>query len=629
MHAALARLGVPDGALVVEPGCGTGNFLLAGKRYIGVEQDAISGRIARARHPDQDIRIENFADTKLPELDAVIGNVPFADVRLDYHGQKFALHDFFLAKSVDSLAPGGVLALVTSHYSLDKLNGAIREYLAAKADFLGAIRLPSDAFKREGTAVVTDILFLRKRSPDELPRHADPDWLKAEPTEIEGVTVPINRYFLNHQAQVLGTYTSKDSLYGEGYGVRSNGDLAQQLRDAVARLPQLPTRPTRPRPSPAAVFVPPPPDRHIGEGSFFVHDQRIHQVVDGQSAPVVYGGSELWAHGALVGRRMGALIELRDRARRVLQSQNEGWPEVNRGEARTELNRTYGRFVTAFGPINKTTFSNTTDGAVIRRMPNLVKFREDPDAMLVMSLEEYDEVTGEAKKAPILLKDVVGRTPPITSVSSAEEGLLVSLDQTGTVDLPFIARLYGKPEDAVIAELGALIYRDPETQRWVTADEYLSGNVRAKLATAEKAGATQNAEALRAVQPEDVLPGDIDANLGAPWIPAADVQAFAAHLFQVPAGSVTIAHLAKDAVWSVEGITAARAGGHGHQRLRHRTGQRSVAARPGPQHEDTGHLRPRPNRPRQAGGEPGTDPRRQGEAEAHQGAVPLVDFCRP
>ena len=165
------------------------NFLSDAWQCIGVEQDSISGRIAKARFPDQDIRIENFADSRLPELDAVIGNVPFADVRLDYHGQKFALHDFFLAKSVDSLTPGGVLALVTSHYTLDKQNGAIREYLASKADFLGAIRLPSDAFKREGTAVVTDIVFLRKRSPGESPSYADCDWLKAEATSIDGVTV--------------------------------------------------------------------------------------------------------------------------------------------------------------------------------------------------------------------------------------------------------------------------------------------------------------------------------------------------------------------------------------------------------------------------------------------------------
>ncbi len=553
MHKALSRLGVPDGARVLEPGCGPGRFIRPDKRFIGVELDSVSGRIAKALHPEQDIRIEDFQKTRLPELDAVIGNVPFADLKLDHKGQKFSLHDYFFAKSVDALKPGGVLALVTSHFTLDKQNAAIREYLAERADFLGAIRLPSDAFKREGTAVVTDIVFLRKRSLDEPPSHTD-DWMKAEPTDIDGHQVAINHYFLSHPEMVLGRYSGKDSLYGDGYSVLSNGDLAEQLKEAVGRLPEF----AKHERSVCEIeqvrkFTPPPPERHISEGSFFVHDSRVHQIVDGQTVPVVYGGSELWANGALVGRRMGALIELRDLARRVLQSQNEGWPELNREAARRELNRTYDRFLSAYGPINKTTFSSTADGTVVRRMPNLAKFREDPDAMLVMALEEYDEVTGIAKKAPILLKDVVGRVQPVTSVTRAEEGLLVSLDQKGAVDLPHIATLYGKPEEAVIAELGDLIYLDPATKQWQTADEYLSGNVRAKLAAAEKAGAPRNIEALKAVQPEDVLPGDIDANLGAPWIPSEDVQAFAEQLFQVPKNSITIAHLAKDATWSVEG----------------------------------------------------------------------------
>ena len=161
MHSALGRLGVPDDALVLEPGCGSGNFMASapkGKQFIGVELDSISGRIAKARFPGQQIRIENFRDSVLPNFDAVIGNVPFADLKLDHQGQKFSLHDYFFAKSVDHLAPGGILALVTSHYTLDKQNAAIREYLGTKADFIGAIRLPSDAFKREGTSVVTDIV---------------------------------------------------------------------------------------------------------------------------------------------------------------------------------------------------------------------------------------------------------------------------------------------------------------------------------------------------------------------------------------------------------------------------------------------------------------------------------------
>ena len=238
----------------------------------------------------------------------------------------------------------------------------------------------------------------------------------------------------------------------------------------------------------------------------------------------------------------------------MLQSQNEGWPDSHRQQARRDLNRTYELFSSAYGPINKTTVSETSTGGTMRRMPNLVKFREDPDAMLVMSLENYDEATGKATKATIMVKDVVGRTPPVTSVATAEDGLLVSLDRKGSVDVPFIAALYGKPEASVVAELGELIYHDPESRSWQTADEYLSGDVRAKLARAVQAGPeyARNAEMLAAVQPEDVLPGDIDANLGAPWIPEGDIRAFAAELFGVAPSAIQIGHLKKDAVWSVE-----------------------------------------------------------------------------
>ncbi len=570
MHAALGRLGVPAGATVLEPGCGTGNFMsyaAPGMRFIGVELDSISGRIARALHPKADIRIENFRDTKLPEgcIDAVIGNPPFADVRLDYHGQKLPLHDFFIARSVDCLKPGGILALVTSHYTLDKQNAAARERLAEQADFLGAIRLPSDAFKQEGTRVVTDIVFLRKRAAGEPAHHADPDWIATEPLAIDGAELSINRYFLNHPERVLGDWSRENTLYGrDGYSVAGNGNLAEQLAAAIRRLPE-----RAPAAAPAAsagaaapAFTPPPPERHIAEGSFFIGDDKvIHQVEGGQGAPVLYGGITLKADGTMTGKRLAALVGLRDLARRVLQSQNDGWPEQHRTDARRKLNWAYDRFVAAYGPVNKTTFSETANGTVIRRMPNVVKFREDPDAMLVMALEDYDEVTGKAVKAPIMLRDVVGKSPPITSVASAEEGLLVSLDRTGGIDLGYISQLYGKPEQSIIAELGDLIYRDPESKSWQTADEYLSGNVRAKLTAAVAAGPAyaRNADALKAVQPEDVLPGDIDAGLGAPWIPEADIQAFAAGLFGVAPSTVRIGHLKKDAVWSVEAGAAAEA----------------------------------------------------------------------
>jgi N12 class adenine-specific DNA methylase len=560
-HDAIARLGVPADAAVLEPGCGIGNFLSyapPGMNFIGIELDSISGRIARQLHPGHDIRIENFRDTRLSEgsIDAVIGNVPFANLKLDYGGQKLALHDFFLAKSVDALRPGGVLAMVTSHFSLDKQSGAAREYLAAKADFVGAVRLPSDAFKRQGTSVVTDILFLRRRAADQPPAHNDPDWLAIGSFPVEGIDVTVNQYFLNHPEMVLGRWSRKDTLYGEGYSVEPTGDLAEQLANALDRLPRFSPLPARQAvPSVTKFSTMRPPEHSLVEGSFLTDDDgTICQWLDGQAVPIVYAGVPLSARGTLTGRRLAALIGLRNFARRVLASQNEDWPEAERHRVRRELNLAYDRFTAHYGPINKTTFGSTKNGGTIRRMPNLVKFREDPDAMLVMSLEIYDESTGRAAKSAIMTRDVVGRAPEVTSVQSAEEGLLVCLNQRGSVDLPFIADLYGKPEDAVALELGDLIYQEPETNVWQTADAYLSGNVRAKLAAVLQAGSdyARNAEALAAVQPEDVLPGDIDCNLGAPWIPAGDIRSFVSDLFRIDVGVVEVGRLAKDAVWSIE-----------------------------------------------------------------------------
>jgi SAM-dependent methyltransferase len=426
MHEALRRLGVPEDATVLEPGCGIGNFIAlapTAMRFIGVELDCLSGRIAQVLHPRHDIRIEHFRDTRLPadRLDAVIGNVPFADLRLAYGGMQLALHDFFLAKSFDALKPGGVLILVTSHYTLDKQQAALREQIAAQADFLGAIRLPSEAFKAEGTRVVTDILCLQKRTPGAPVHHTDPAWLAAVPVAIEGVAIPINQYFVRHPEMVLGTWSRQDRLYGSEatYSLSSNGDLAAQLRAAVQRLPE---RVWTCAPSPAAAAPQgpwpgalPPLAPHCTEGSFFVgDDQSIRQIRDGDAVPVTHGTTLLKADGTLMGRRLAALITLRDQARRVLQSQNEGWPEAQRQEARRELNRVYDGFVASYGPINTTTLSTTTDGTTIRRMPNLVTFRDDPDAMLVMALEHYDEHTGTATKAAIMHHDVVGRRPSIT-----------------------------------------------------------------------------------------------------------------------------------------------------------------------------------------------------------------------
>jgi hypothetical protein len=294
IHQAIERLGVADDATILEPGCGIGNFMgmaKPGMRFIGIEMDLISGRIAKALYPAHDIRIENFRDTQLPEasLDAVIGNVPFADLKLAHRGQKFSLHDFFFAKSIDYLKPAGVLALVTSHFTLDKQNASIREYLSDRADFVGAIRLPSDAFKREGTTVGTDIVFLRRRESGTGPAHVDPDWLEITPLTIDGVEIAVNRYFLNHPEMVLGTWSRHRTMYGtDGYIIDANGDLAVQLNEAIQHLPKFTSQPVRRDPiATCSQFAQPPPADSMTEGSFFIGDARvIHQIQDGRGVPV-------------------------------------------------------------------------------------------------------------------------------------------------------------------------------------------------------------------------------------------------------------------------------------------------------------------------------------------------------
>ena len=562
IYSALEQLGLDSNGLVLEPGCGSGNFLAAapaGLQFIGIEQDATSAAIARALYPDHDIRTEGFQRTKIKEgsLDAAIGNVPFANIKLPHKGTRYSLHDYFLVKSIDLLKVGGLMAVVTSRFTLDKQNGAAREYLAERADFLGAIRLPADAFKREGTAVVTDILFLRKREAGIDANHVDLSWLETTTLTLEGKDVGVNRYFADRPEMVLGEWTLANQLYeDDAYSVRSTGDLATQLSQAISHLPEAKDRsnsvfeaeatPTR--------FTRPPPLNHITEGSLYVGDDGIiHEQIEGESQPLTHGGKPILARHGKTGKRLSALIGLRDAARLVLQAQNEDWPASERETTRRELNHAYDFFAYQFGPINKTTFGQTRNGTSIRRMPNLVKFRNDPDAMLVMSLEEYDEVSGRATKAPIMLCDVVGPKREIATVASAEEGLLVSLDQQGRVDVPLIAGLYGKSEAEVVRELGDLIYRDPATDTWETADVYLSGNVRMKLTQAEVAGSdySRNVESLRRVQPPDVLPGDIDAKLGSPWIPVAVIHEFAGRTFDAGLESLDVAHLAKEATWSV------------------------------------------------------------------------------
>ena len=288
-------------------------------------------------------------------------------------------------------------------------------------------------------------MFLRKRAPGEPANHADPDWLDTGPLAIEGVEVPINRYFLNHPEMVLGTWSRKDRLYGGEAATASlgNGDLAEQLdarHPAAARAcPARQPSPARPKPAPA--FTPPPPERHIAEGSFFVGDDRIIcQVEGGQGVPVTYGGTLLKADGTMTGKRLAALVGLRDLARRVLQSQNEGWPEANRNDARRDLNRAYDLFVSRLRPDQQDHLQRNRrrHGHPPHAQPGEIPRRPGRHAGHGAGrLRRGDRQGGQGRRS--CCRDVVGKSPPVTSVASAEEGLLVSLDRTGGIDLPYIA----------------------------------------------------------------------------------------------------------------------------------------------------------------------------------------------
>lgn len=574
MHQGLARMGIGDDSRGLEPGCGIGNFIghaPAGMKFIGIEQDSLSGRIAALLHPDHDIRIEGFQDSELPEacVDFAIGNVPFAEITLRHRGERHALHDFFFLKSLDAVRPGGALALVTSRYTMDKVNPRVRERLAEQADFIAAIRLPEEAFGEQGTSVVTDIIFLRKKLHElDTDRTQDHDgipatkwpatrWLATSTVTLDGGEAALNDYFRDNPHMVLGTMSVGHGRYNhQTLRVRSDGELAAALHAAIDGLPAAICPPrTKPLASTSLTYRDPALPAHLKEGSFYTApDRTILQVMDGSGAPVLLRDTPLRSDGTPVGQKLGALIDLRDGARAVLQTQKDNRDDDVKETARQRLRQSYAAFTARFGPINKTTLSERQDGTVTRRMPNLLRFRADPDVYLVMALEQYDERSGKATPAAIMHRDVIASPAPTRSVDSARDGLLASLNRLGVVDIPTIANLYGRSQAEVIRELGQLIFFDQAEDGYVTADAYLSGNVRQKLQIAEasRAPRTQsNAEALKQVQPEDLLAEEIDVTLGTPWIPAEDIRQFLAETLDVSPTTINVDVIAKEALWKV------------------------------------------------------------------------------
>ncbi len=352
---ALTKMGIGMGSRGLEPGCGVGNFIGAapiGLEFIGVEQDTVSGRMAKHIYPEHDIRVEDFQNSELPEgsVDFAVGNVPFAEIKLRHRGQRHSLHDYFFLKSLDAVRPGGVLALVTSRYTLDKANPAVRELLAEQADFAGAIRLPMEAFRDQGTAVVTDIIFLRKK-PRELetdtPEWANTRWLTASKATLEGGEATLNDYFQANPHMVLGEMSVGQGMYNnQTLRVRSDGELAAALHAAVDGLPErICTQRTAPLAAPPSLEIDPDLPSYVKEGSFYVApDKTIMQVTRGRGEPVMMRDKPLKANGTPGGKRLGALIQLRDHTRHVLKTQQEGKSQAERDSARALLRQAYANF---------------------------------------------------------------------------------------------------------------------------------------------------------------------------------------------------------------------------------------------------------------------------------------------
>lgn len=574
------RMGFAGGR-VLEPGCGTGLFIatrpaaLEGKMaFTGIENDPVTARIAKALYPNQWIRQEDFTKLNNAErYELVIGNPPFSNriVRgTDEVGRLgLSLHDFFIARSIESLRPGGLGLFVTSRYTLDKTDPTARSHMAGMADLLGAVRLPAGSMKDEaGTDVVVDVLVFRRRAMGDVPM--DEAWLETsevpESNQGEGPLV-INRYFLDHGEQVLGRHNWTTTQYGPDYVCDAIPGLSLDcaLPEALARVGQdirfpIPESLDFSGRGELVQIGTAADGASLKEGSFYLEKQILMQIVDGlpQTVAIRKAGSEgiFEKHARII----KALIPVRDGARSVLRVQMDNLPY---GREQATLKRAYQSFVRQFGPINHTkttTRVNAETGVETesQRRPNLQPFMDDPDVWLVASIEEYDPQKDEARMGSIFSERVI-HAPAEADIQSAHDALAVCLHEEGRVDIARIAELLGVREEDAIAELGGEVFLDPDQSSpgrdvWVTADEALSGTVRTKLAVArEKVTSDPRYEryigALELVQPEDLRPSDITARLGAPWLETRDIEAFIAEVIGI---QTTVHHTKEVATWTVK-----------------------------------------------------------------------------
>jgi N12 class adenine-specific DNA methylase len=548
MYAALERFGFRQGR-VLEPAAGLGHFIglmpdemKAGSRVTGVEIDSITVRLARKLYPDADLRHQPFEDTKLADgfYDVAISNIPFGDYKPfdpKFKSWNFVIHDYFFAKALDKVRPGGLVLFITSHGTLDKVDGALREYISHQADLLAAIRLPNDAFKKNAnTEVTTDIVMLRKRLPGELP--SGPAWKElVEISNSADEAIPVNEYFAAHPEMMLGEMRLEGKMYArsEPALVPNERPLTEQLPEAIALLPRDVFKPDAHRLARPTLKQSFPAPEHIKPNAYAIVNEQL-AVRDGDTLHVLTGVP------SQVVRRIRGMVRVRDAVRRCLCSQLNGTPDEDVVTARQQLNQTYDSFVARFGSLSE--------------RGNTSAFRGDPDLPLLLSLELYDAETGRATKAAIFRERTIQKKRPIAQVDTPPEALLVTLNERGCVDLDYLAQLLHRRPSEFLPELKGAIFLNPQTNHWETEDDYLSGNVRAKLLAAEAAALVDeqfanNVTALKAVQPADLSATEIDARLGSTWIPTEDIQLFAAQVLNEE--GITVSHAPQLGLWVVRG----------------------------------------------------------------------------
>lgn len=525
MYEALGNMGLSKGN-VLEPSCGVGNFMglvpdsMEKIRMYGVELDSISGRIAQQLYQKNKIAVQGFETMQFPDsfFDCVVGNVPFGNYKVPdkrYDRHNFLIHDYFIAKSLDLVRPGGVVAVVTSSGTMDKKDSSVREYLANRADLVGAIRLPNNAFQRNAnTGVVADILFLQKRDRAAVERA---DWVNLDETP-EGYS--INQYFAQHPEMVLGEITTESTQYGKQETTVKpieGADLAQQLKEAVGNIHATITEPEISDDELDVQEEPIPADPSVKNFSFTNVDGQIYYRENSFMNKV-----EL---PAVTAERVLGMIALRETTRKLLDCQLHDGSDAEVQLLQNELKQQYTAFKAQYGLINSTA--------------NKRAFRQDSSYCLLASLEILDEEKNLKRLADIFTKRTIRKPEPVTSVDTPSEALALSIGEKAKVDVPFMVQLCGKPEQEITDELAGAIFRNPVTQQWETSDEYLSGNVREKLATAETFSANHaeyqiNVDYLKRVQPKDLDASEIEVRLGANWVKPEYITQFMKEVFKTP-----------------------------------------------------------------------------------------------